>query len=72
MRDAVSLRFDHGGEAVAGSEIGPVVGELDTATCDGFHKEGIRGEVVGGGNGLVGLREGEVGVEERGEDLYIV
>ena len=58
MRDAVSLRFDDGGEAVVGSEIGPVVEELDAATCDGFHKEGIRGEVVGRGNGLVGLREG--------------
>ena len=72
MRDAVSLRFDDGGEAVAGSDIVPVVEELDAATCDGLCKEGVRGEVVGSGYGLVGLREGEVGVEERGEDLSIV
>ena len=72
MRDALSLRFDDGGEAVAGSEIGPVVEELDAATCDGSYKQGVRGEAVGSGNGLVGLREGEVGVEERGEDLCIV
>ena len=72
MRDTGSRRFDHDGEAVAASEIVPVVEELDAATCDGFYKEGIRREVVGRGNGLVGLREGEVGVEERGEDLCIV
>lgn len=47
MHDAVSLRFNDGGEAVAGSEVGPIVEELDAATCDGFYK-GARGEVVGG------------------------